>query len=1163
MFRNIGLLCHKLFTALLGGLLLLCPLFSTAAGFNTPERISAFIENKGQLNDMDGVPAKGVLYYYSGTEIDVFVTAKGLTYLFKAAEKQKSGETEETTPQIKSTTYRWERADMELPGAVISRENLIGLEAVSSKMRFFVPSHPGGIAVDQHKRIIFKNIYPGIDWVLYTGKTSGLKHEFFVRAGADPAKVKMVYRSLHPVKKSVAGDLVLETTCGTLTEEKPELFILPGNRKIAGTFQVAAPKKNTEGFETAITFNYQHQVAKTDTLVLDPVLVWSTFFGGTLHDWITAVRSDTSGNVFTCGYTQKTAFPLLNGGAYFQGTTTSLPCAFICKFGPQRDLQWSTFYAGSVREAALHMEIDQGGNLNIAGMTMSQDLPLQNAGGWFQPVYAGNTDLFVLRFDNMGNRLYCSYFGGSGNDWPWSLDLDKNENLLVAGITLNGGLPLQDAGGYFQSTISNSNGFILRFDPATNLTWSTYFGSQVESISLATDQLNNIYLCGQVRFNGNIPLLQGYASGYQQSAKCGLTEGFIAQFSSNTMQTHGTYFGGCEMDKCHSLVCDMAGNIFVSGITKSADFPLLDNGGFYYQGTRSSQLPADAFILKFDAGFQLGWSTCIGGSGEENMYGYENMTLNKCDELFLMFETTSELASKQSCEGGHIDGVRHDGTFLAGQYDLFITRFSNNGQLQYGSYFGGKGWNVGTSLHVNKNDQMYVTGIWVPQSVNVPYPVMNPGGNAYFDAAWSGEDDSFIAEFASTGTMLAQHFTYPSPICIGGKDVPPVLGPGFAAGGTFSSSSGLGIHAQSGSVTLNGTVPGTYTVTYSGGQCGCSPTVSSSATIEVAPPFNIDIADTTLCEGNTIQIIDPEQRPQTSYLWLPGNVSSPTLQASPKTKTEYTVRAKWEQCTDSANFTIFVNQRDSAKVLFSYPSPVCINAAYAEPILQSAFSQGGKFYSDQSLDLDSASGIIRMGTLPVGNYTVNYEIPYGDCHYAGSSYTRIVVTDNIKVDIEPAPRIIEGQSVRLTANGGSSYEWTPAEELNCGDCRQPVASPTVTTEYCVLARRNNCTGRACVVIDVICNNGGDFSAPNAFTPNNDQLNDLFCLQGWTKCVLEFSVKIYDRWGGLVFESDDPEFCWDGSKNGTLLADGVYTYAIVARYEKEGVLRKGGNITLMR
>ncbi len=109
-----------------------------------------------------------------------------------------------------------------------------------------------------------------------------------------------------------------------------------------------------------------------------------------------------------------------------------------------------------------------------------------------------------------------------------------------------------------------------------------------------------------------------------------------------------------------------------------------------------------------------------------------------------------------------------------------------------------------------------------------------------------------------------------------------------------------------------------------------------------------------------------------------------------------------------------------------------------------------------------------------------------------------------------------------------------------------------------------CPAKACITIAVTCETENDYSVPNAFTPNGDGNNDKFCLQGWSGCLTEFNVLIFNRWGEKVFESTDPDFCWDGLYKNIPLDPDVFVYVIKAKKSNRAEpINKKGNITLLR
>jgi gliding motility-associated-like protein len=160
--------------------------------------------------------------------------------------------------------------------------------------------------------------------------------------------------------------------------------------------------------------------------------------------------------------------------------------------------------------------------------------------------------------------------------------------------------------------------------------------------------------------------------------------------------------------------------------------------------------------------------------------------------------------------------------------------------------------------------------------------------------------------------------------------------------------------------------------------------------------------------------------------------------------------------------------------------------------------------------------------------------------------------------------IIPGGTTQLYASGGQTYQWLPTTGLSCTDCPNPVASPKETTSYCVwVTDANNCKDSACITIavDILC---GEVFVPNAFSPNDDNANDVECVMiNNPACVKELTFAIYNRWGEKVFETNDVTSCWDGRYKGKLMNTGVFVYYLEATLVSGEKISKKGNISLIR
>jgi len=203
-----------------------------------------------------------------------------------------------------------------------------------------------------------------------------------------------------------------------------------------------------------------------------------------------------------------------------------------------------------------------------------------------------------------------------------------------------------------------------------------------------------------------------------------------------------------------------------------------------------------------------------------------------------------------------------------------------------------------------------------------------------------------------------------------------------------------------------------------------------------------------------------------------------------------------------------------------------------------------------------------------GQYTVTLAASNANGTSTTTSTNYITVFPSPTATVSSDVIITPGSTTQLIAAGGGTYNWFPATGLSCTNCNNPIANPTQTTIYCVeVANTDGCLDTACVKVTVelpCLNNINELTAPNAFSPNQDNVNDEFCLQGWDICSENFEIVIYDRWGEKVFESTNPNFCWDGIYDSKIMEAQVFVYFIEAKFKNasQAIIKKG-NVTLIK
>ena len=335
--------------------------------------------------------------------------------------------------------------------------------------------------------------------------------------------------------------------------------------------------------------------------------IWSTYYGGSGDEMAffggkMGVAADNEGNVFLAGFTSSDTGMAQNG---FQNTLggTSVN-GYLAKFNSIGNRLWATYYGGASADKIYSVATDNDGNVYVAGTGYSQNL----AYGGFQNTNNGLADALLVKFDPNGNRIWATYYGGSGTDEGYTVTVDDSFNVYLAGTT-NSTANIAASG--YQNFFSGgaSDAFLVKFDSSGARIWATYFGSSGDEmelfagdIGLDADHAGNVYLAGLTTSTTGIS-----SNGFQNTYGGGSSDAFLVKFDPAGAMLWSTYYGGTDLDKGYSVSVDHVGDVFLAGRTDS--YNAISSGGFQ----NANNGPHEMFVAKFDPQGNRICATFFGG----------------------------------------------------------------------------------------------------------------------------------------------------------------------------------------------------------------------------------------------------------------------------------------------------------------------------------------------------------------------------------------------------------------------------------------------------------------------------------------------------------------------------------------------------------------------
>lgn len=683
----------------------------------------------------------------------------------------------------------------------------VGEDLQPGKVNYFIGNNPAQwhTSVPTYAKVRYKNVYPGID-LIYYGNHRQLEYDFAVSPGADPRLIRFEIQGAKQIAVDTEGNLVLDMGSGQLHFQSPLVYQQSNGKRVAVDGAYAMQDSTHIGFQVA---HYD----SSKPLVIDPVLVYSTYLGGSGTDQPTGIAVDSSGSVYVAGYTDSADFPLATLGSLPANTNH----VFVAKLDSTgSNLVYADYIGGNSDDFGVALVLDSTNEVYVTGSTQSNNFPVVHA---YQAQQPGPSSGFLSKLSADGSSLlYSTYLGGSTFDQPTGIAIDNLAEVYVAGFTQSQDFPVANA---YQPTVSANQagmfgdyGFLTKFSSdGSSLIFSTYLAGNsnvvqdcgtpcwpspynvVSGISL--DASGNAYVTGTTN-TYNFPVTTGVyltSNTTQQDADIG----FVSKFSGAGSLDYSTYFYGSGGDpvSISAIAVDGSGSAYVTGVAVSdGTFPVTSTS--ICDPGSAGFACSYAFVTKFDsAAATLLYSTFL---GPNNFASPQAIALDANNNAYI-------LAGTRSAAFGITNGMEPYSNGL----DVLLVEIDPAATTELlATYIGGGGDDEPSGMALDSNGNIYLTG----STNSADFPTTQSA----FQTVAGGNADAFIAKIgpaSAPAVSLSPYSLQYASLAVGSSSQPqtvllrnmgssPLTISSITASGDFSESDdcGTGVSAAA-SCTLS------------------------------------------------------------------------------------------------------------------------------------------------------------------------------------------------------------------------------------------------------------------------------------------------------------------------------------------------------------------------
>ena len=609
-----------------------------------------------------------------------------------------------------------------------------GLGELSGKVNYYLGSNPANwrAGIPLFTRVQVDQVYPGVRLVYYADESGRLEYDFHLQPNAAPELITFQIEGVDTMQVDAAGNLVLTVGHEQIRQHKPVIYqVIRGVRQpVPGGYLLKGDRR--VGFRVGAYDRGQ-------PLVIDPVVTFSAYLGGTKNDRGWGIATDAGGNVWVAGETLSADLRdnITSAAiqATYQGGHHQFGDGFVARFDQGTNLAYLTYLGGEHEDAAFALAVDQNtGAAFVTGYTDSGDFPI------FPPnvfqTHLGGTNLngrrvypvdaFVTKLDTNGALAYSTYLGGNSRDVGLGIAVDDLGRAYVTGMTESSNFPTVNAlQGYYLNDVvdlgkgdyllytnrinydgsvnhRNQDAYVARFNPnATALEYYTYLGGSNQDIGqgIAVDSAYSAYVVGQTT-STNFPSTNAFQAQAvvlnNQTNRSSYTDGFISKLSaSGAALLYSSYVGGSNNDSALAVKVDAALNAYVTGFTFSTNFPrtLTELTAWPSKTNYNS----DVFVIRFDPGGQTnnGYAVVFGGKFNDQGIGIAVDTNQNAYVAGLTDSRTNFAGTDTSLMTGFFAANPASGFSPTNSSpkkhvnDAFLVELAPNGTNLFSAYLGG------------------------------------------------------------------------------------------------------------------------------------------------------------------------------------------------------------------------------------------------------------------------------------------------------------------------------------------------------------------------------------------------------------------------------------------------------------------------------------------